>query len=55
MILAHEATGAFIIHCGWNSVQESVAAGVSMIALPLQSDQPIGHGLENMGYFRGLI
>jgi hypothetical protein len=39
-ILAHEATGAFITHCGWNSVQESVAAGVPMIALPLQSDQP---------------
>lgn len=38
-ILSHEATGAFITHCGWNSVLESVAAGVPMIALPLQSDQ----------------
>lgn len=34
-ILAHEATGAFITHCGWNSVLESVAAGVPMIGLPL--------------------
>jgi hypothetical protein len=40
-ILAHEATGAFITHCGWNSALESVAAGVPMIALPLQSDQPV--------------
>jgi len=39
-ILAHEATGAFITHCGWNSALESVAAGVPMIALPLESDQP---------------
>jgi hypothetical protein len=39
-ILAHEATGAFITHCGWNSILESVVAGVPMIALPLQSDQP---------------
>jgi len=39
-ILAHEATGAFITHCGWNSSVESVVAGVPMIALPLQSDQP---------------
>jgi len=39
-ILAHEATGAFISHCGWNSCLESVAAGVPIIALPLQTDQP---------------
>lgn len=39
-ILGHEATGAFITHCGWNSALESVAAGVPMIALPLHSDQP---------------
>lgn len=40
LILAHEATGAFISHCGWNSCLESVAAGVPLIALPLQTDQP---------------
>lgn len=40
-ILAHEATGTFITHCGWNSVLESVAAGVPMIAFPLQADQPV--------------
>jgi hypothetical protein len=44
-ILAHEATGAFITHCGWNSVLESVAAGVPMIGLPLHSEQPINAAL----------
>lgn len=39
-ILGHQATGAFITHCGWNSALESVAAGVPMIALPLQTDGP---------------
>lgn len=39
-VLAHKATGGFITHCGWNSALESVAVGVPMIALPLQSDQP---------------
>lgn len=39
-ILGHQATGAFITHCGWNSALESVVAGVPMIALPLQSDGP---------------
>lgn len=39
-ILEHGATGAFISHCGWNSCLESMAAGVPIIALPLQVDQP---------------
>lgn len=39
-ILAHEATGVFISHCGWNSSLESMTAGVPLIALPLQTDQP---------------
>ncbi|CAN6270751.1 unnamed protein product [Urochloa humidicola] len=38
-ILAHASTGAFLSHCGWNSVLESVAHGVPVIGWPLQGDQ----------------
>uniref|UniRef100_A0A0A8YVP0 Uncharacterized protein n=1 Tax=Arundo donax TaxID=35708 RepID=A0A0A8YVP0_ARUDO len=38
-ILAHASIGAFLSHCGWNSVLESVAHGVPIIGWPLQADQ----------------
>ncbi|KAA8541098.1 hypothetical protein F0562_025061 [Nyssa sinensis] len=38
-ILRHRAVGAFVTHCGWNSVLEGVAAGVMMLTWPLSSDQ----------------
>lgn len=38
-ILAHESTGAFLSHCGWNSVVEAVAGGVAVLAWPLASEQ----------------
>ncbi|CAN7108310.1 unnamed protein product [Brassica rapa subsp. narinosa] len=38
-VLAHEATGGFVSHCGWNSVLESIVNGVPMIAWPLYSEQ----------------
>ncbi|KAG6467013.1 UDP-glycosyltransferase 89B2-like [Zingiber officinale] len=38
-ILNHAAVGAFISHCGWNSVLEAVAAGVSLLTWPMTADQ----------------
>ncbi|VAI68071.1 unnamed protein product [Triticum turgidum subsp. durum] len=37
--LRHQALGWFVTHCGWNSVLESVAAGVTILAWPMTADQ----------------
>ena len=38
-VLGHEAVAGFVTHCGWNSVLESVCAGVPMVAWPLYAEQ----------------
>ncbi|OMO65740.1 UDP-glucuronosyl/UDP-glucosyltransferase [Corchorus capsularis] len=38
-ILAHKSTGAFLSHCGWNSVLESLYHGVPIIGWPLAGEQ----------------
>ncbi|GMJ06494.1 UDP-glucosyl transferase 88A1 [Hibiscus trionum] len=38
-VLNHDSIGGFVTHCGWNSVLESVCAGVPMLAWPLYAEQ----------------
>ncbi|KAL5855460.1 hypothetical protein ACOSQ4_005262 [Xanthoceras sorbifolium] len=39
-VLAHPAIACFITHCGWNSMLETISAGVPVIAYPQWTDQP---------------
>ncbi|PON88085.1 UDP-glucuronosyl/UDP-glucosyltransferase [Trema orientale] len=39
VILEHEAVGAFVTHCGWNSTLEGVCAGLPMVAWPVSAEQ----------------
>ncbi|ESW29720.1 hypothetical protein PHAVU_002G094950 [Phaseolus vulgaris] len=39
LILEHEAIGAFVTHCGWNSILEGVVAGVPMVTWPIAYEQ----------------
>ncbi|XP_027358511.1 UDP-glycosyltransferase 74G1-like [Abrus precatorius] len=38
-VLAHEAIGCFVTHCGWNSTLETLCLGVPTIGIPFWSDQ----------------
>ncbi|KAF8011447.1 hypothetical protein BT93_J1920 [Corymbia citriodora subsp. variegata] len=40
-ILMYESVQGFLSHCGWNSVLESVCAGVPILAWPMMAEQPL--------------
>ncbi|KAF7837089.1 UDP-glycosyltransferase 92A1 [Senna tora] len=50
-ILSHESIGAFLSHCGWNSVLESLSNGVPIIGWPLGAEQAYNSKMleEEMG------
>ncbi|XP_073295338.1 UDP-glycosyltransferase 90A1-like [Primulina huaijiensis] len=38
-ILQHDGVKGFLSHCGWNSVMESISAGVPILAMPFMAEQ----------------
>jgi hypothetical protein len=63
-VLNHRATGAFVTHCGWNSVMEAVTAGVPMLCWPMYAEQKMnsvvmveeaGIGVDLVGWQQGLV
>lgn len=62
-VLNHESVGAFITHCGWNSILEATMAGVPMICWPMYAEQKLNKifleemkvAVEMKGYDKDIV
>ncbi|CAL4902143.1 unnamed protein product [Urochloa decumbens] len=63
-VLNHKAVGAFVTHCGWNSVLEGISAGVPMLSWPMYAEQRMNKvfmveeyrvGAEVIGWQQGMV
>ncbi|KAK7272990.1 hypothetical protein RIF29_14036 [Crotalaria pallida] len=54
-VLMHHAVACFMTHCGWNSMLETIAAGVPMIAYPKWLDQPTNATLIVKQFQNGVV
>lgn len=55
-VLFHSAIGGFLSHCGWNSVTESLAAAVPILAWPMMAEQKLNakYVVEGLGIGIGM-
>ncbi|KAE9613050.1 hypothetical protein Lal_00027544 [Lupinus albus] len=54
-VLVHPAVACFMTHCGWNSMLETIAAGVPIIAYPKWLDQPTNAKLIVKKFQNGVV
>jgi UDP-glucoronosyl and UDP-glucosyl transferase len=53
-VLKHSAVGAFISHCGWHSVLESIVGGVPLVCRPYFGDQQVNARLVSYVWKSGI-
>ncbi|KAL3680046.1 hypothetical protein R1sor_023002 [Riccia sorocarpa] len=53
-ILQHPSIGGFMSHCGWNSIIESICAGLPLITWPICVDQPLNARFIVNGWKAGI-